>query len=485
MARNKDILIGREGELNKLQEAFTKDHSQLVTIYGRRRVGKSTLIKHFASRHKAQFILVEGLENQPSKIQIAKFVNELYSQLKIEYIRSYQPKDWFELFDYLTSEVFARSRKKIILCLDEFQWLAASRTLLVSLIKSYWDNHWQHQNVMIILCGSTASFMINKVARSKALYGRIDLELLIEPLAPNAAAKMLTRRGADEIIKYLLIFGAIPRYLELVNQNRSFNQNVNELCFVKSGFMVDEINKIFYSQFREAAIHKRIIVALKDRPLSLQELAQKLKTSSGGGLKTSVSNLVAASFVFEIRPFGSPYKTKLVKYKLADEFLAFYFQYMEPNINIIKQNTNVKLFEKICEKNWLPWLGYSFERFCLKNSIYLAYRMGFGEEVLEFGPLYHRGEKAFQIDMIYRRADKIVVVCEIKYHSSPIDTDIIALFESKFAKFSPPRGHSIERALITWNGIDKNLQKSKYLHHHLAIKDILGPLTTQQALCES
>ncbi len=473
MNQKKEILVGREVETIKLQESFGKKQSQLIAIYGRRRVGKSTLIKHFASKSKAKFIYVEGLENQQTKIQITKFVSELYAQLKNEHLKSYRPKSWIELFDYLTNEVFNKSNKKIILCLDEFQWLAANRTLLVSLIKSYWDNHWKHQNIMIILCGSIASFMINKVIKSKALYGRIDLELLIEPLNPSEAARMLPKRGLDEIIKYLLIFGAIPKYLELIDQNKSFNQNINELCFYKTGFMVDEIDKVFYSQFNEARTYKRIIMAIKDRPLGLQEIAQKLKTSSGGSLKTIIKNLVKASFVFEIRPFGSPYKTKLIKYKLADEFLAFYFQYMEANINIIKKNSSNKLFEKLCEKEWKPWLGYCFERFSLKNSLYLAYRMGFGEEVVEFGPLFHRGEKNFQIDMIYRRADKVIVICEIKYKDSPIDTDIISELESKISNFSVPRGYSIERALITWNGISKNLEISQYLHHHLSIKEIL------------
>jgi len=100
--------------------------------------------------------------------------------------------------------------------------------------------------------------------------------------------------------------------------------------------------------------------------------------------------------------------------------------------------------------------------------------MGFGEEVIEFGPLYQRGDKAFQIDMIYRRADQVIVICEVKYHSDLIDTSIIADFETKISKFPKPRGHSIERALITWNGISPSLEKSKYLHHHISVKEILG-----------
>lgn len=473
MKKTINELIGREDELSLLKQAFHKHESQLITIYGRRRVGKSTLIKYFATKEKSNFIYVEGLENQNTKIQISNFINELYSQLGIEYLKSYKPKSWNELFDYLTKEIFSKNQKKTILCLDEFQWLAANRTLLVSLIKSYWDNHWKHQNLTIILCGSIASFMVNKVIKSKALYGRIDLELLINPLEPNEAAQMLSKRGFNEIIKYLLVFGSIPKYLELINQNKSFNQNINELCFYKTGFMVDEINKTFYSQFIEATTYKKIVILLKDRPLSLQEIAQKLKISSGGSLKSIIKNLVDASFVLEIRPFGSPYKTKLIKYRLADEFLAFYFKYMEPHINIIKQNSSNKLFEKICEKEWNPWLGYSFERFCLKNALYLAYRMGFGEEVIELGPLYNRSDKNFQIDMIYRRTDKVIVICEVKYHNAPIDTEIISEFESKIAAFKTPRGYTVERALVTWNGISNNLKRSKYLHHCISMDEML------------
>src|SRR5206468_418352 len=138
---------------------------------------------------------------------------------------------WEPILDYLT-KLFSQSKDKYILFFDEFQWLAANQSKLVSILKTYWDQHWSKQNVMLILCGSVCSYMTNKVISSKALYGRINWELCLQPLNPMESYQLLDeKRNIHEVFKYLQILGGIPKYLKEIDTRKSLEQNINKLLF--------------------------------------------------------------------------------------------------------------------------------------------------------------------------------------------------------------------------------------------------------------
>ncbi len=270
--------------------------------------------------------------------------------------------DWNSLFSYLSERVFNKEcKKKKVLFFDELQWMAAGRSRLISLLKYFWDNHWKDQNIMLVLCGSIASFMVKKVLRSKALYGRTTLEIHLKGLGPADAYKLIgNKRSHEECLKYLLVFGSVPKYLEQINLNLSFDQNMNRLCFSPNGVMFQEIERIFYNQFREAQAYLRIVSLLKDGIFSLKEVAVKLKLPSGGGLKSYLENLERAEIIRSITPFGKGLKTKIRKYTLSDEFLVFYFKYIDHNKKTIHESTSSKLFQVLTKESFQSWLGFAF-----------------------------------------------------------------------------------------------------------------------------
>jgi uncharacterized protein len=175
--------------------------------------------------------------------------------------------NWDQVFTYFTDRVVnSLPEKKLILVLDEIQWLAAGRKTLIAMIKYYWDNFWKGKNIKLILCGSIASFMVENIIRSNALYGRIDLEILLKGLKPSESLSFFSeRKSKDEILKYLLVMGSVPKYLEFINQKKSFNKNINDLFFSKTGRMNNEIEKIFYSQFRESSVYRNIVNLLQKK----------------------------------------------------------------------------------------------------------------------------------------------------------------------------------------------------------------------------
>ena len=190
------MFVGRKYELDKLEDLYGQKTGRLAIVYGRRRIGKSYLLKKFSENKK--YLYFEGLEKEKTSNQIKNFIFHLSRQTEEPFLAKTKFSDWNEVFDYLTSKVF-KNLPKTILILDEFQWMAAGQSKLINQIKAYWDQHWKAQGVMLALCGSIAHFMVKKVIRSKALYGRIDSDLLIGPLSPINIQQLEKRGGRHAI----------------------------------------------------------------------------------------------------------------------------------------------------------------------------------------------------------------------------------------------------------------------------------------------
>ena len=473
------MFIGRRKELSLLDEAYTSRKGELVVIYGRRRIGKSRLVRNF-TQNKTNIFSFEALEKETTQKQIAHFGRQLQKQTTDLLSGSVDLSKWENVFYYISERILPENsgRGKTVLFFDEFQWMAAGRSKLVSLLKFFWDNYWKEKNIMLILCGSIASFMVKKVLNSKALYGRTTLEILLKGLNPVESLSLLQhKRSKEETLKYLMVFGGVPKYLEQINTNKSFNQNMNQLCFSPQGLMVHEVDRIFFNQFREAKTYLRIVNLLENCIQSMAEISKRLKIPSGGGLKQYIDNLELAEIIRHYTPLDRTETSKFKKYALCDEYLLFYFKYIKPNIKTINESTSKKKFETLTGDSFQSWLGFAFERFCLKYAGALARVMNFEDEVLLASPLFGRTDRKFQIDLIYKRADKVITICEIKHHGKKIGTRIIPEIERKCSLFNAPRGYAVERALISLYGPDEALKNAEYFHHIVTLSDIFDDIS--------
>ncbi len=468
------MFVGRKNELKLLNDAYRSEKDELVVLYGRRRIGKSSLVKCFAEKKKPYYEF-EALEGETTHGQINHFLQQLKKQIDDPILNSVRFANWEQVFTYLTEKIIKRKTKvKKILFLDELPWMAAGRIRLVSLLKYYWDNHWKGKHVMLILCGSVASFMVKKVLHSNALYGRTTIEILLKGFSPEEAAYLLgKKRSREETLNYQLVFGGVPKYLEQINPNQSFNQNMNRLCFSPHGIMLKEVERIFYSQFREPRTYLKIINLLKNGIFSLSEISAKTKIPSGGGLKQYLKNLERAEMIRSFVPFDRGGNSKFKKHTLADEFLVFFFKYIEPNLRVIKESSSRRLFETLTQNSFDTWLGFAFERFCLKHAGMLAFVMDFADDLLLASPYFKKNDERFQIDLLYKRADRVITVCEIKHQNMKIGTHIIPEMQRKCALLKVPRGYALEKALISLYGPDNSLKDTGYFHHFVTLDDIL------------
>ncbi|MBI2343670.1 MAG: ATP-binding protein [Deltaproteobacteria bacterium] len=463
--------IGRESYTKRLQGLWNERKTKLLSIYGRRRVGKTALIKVFSEGKNGW--LFEAIEGEETALQVKHFLHQLSLITGENHLRDLGYHDWPPVFELLTQKM-ARE-KSLVLAFDEISWMAAGRSRLIAYIKFYWDKHWKHHpHLILILCGSVASWMVKNVVRSKALYGRISENMLIEPLKPFEVAEFIERRrGRRETLEYLLCFGGIPKYLEEFDFSRSIQINIGETCLQPSGFFVSEAEKIFYNQFKETRIYQAIVKHLLKGPASLKEISERLKIPSGGGLKLYLDNLGAAGIVEKIPELRDFELSRTFRYHLVDEFLRFHAQFIRPHLTEIRNSDQGDRFAKFVRPSWFPFLGYAFERFCFRFRYRIARHLGFEDKILGAGSMVDLTPDGYQYDLIYLRNDGVITLCEAKYLTERPSTKYIKEFEQKLARTRLPKGITVEKVLIVNQEPSEALVESSYFHHILPIGRLL------------
>ncbi len=445
---------GRQHEIRLLREDNWRDKAVLVAVWGRRRVGKTHLIEHaFCDDVMWKF---EGIEGGDPKTQISLFHSQLCRCTDID--PGDLPKIWPEAFDRLEAAIAAFQKdypnKRLVIFLDEFQWMCGMRTKLVSLFKFHWDNFFcRHANCKFVICGSVSSFIVKKVLSSNALYGRVDQEIALKPL------KLAETRGfraghltEQDWLETYMTFGGIPQYWVELNPAFSLQQNLNEYAFKGSGFFFREFDRLFISHFAANPVYEEILRALSQAPCVLDDLAKKVGKASGGTLTNHIAELEMAGFVERYTPLGTSKRSKLVRYRLTDEYLHFYFQLIVANAPAILSG-DLSFREAELSKNYAQWQGYAFERMCRNHARDIAEYLQFAGIRFESGSWFNRGtgsKHGAQVDLAFLRADKMITLCEFKYVDKLSVADLRRSLEGKVAsmKHAFP-GYGVETLLIS------------------------------------
>lgn len=387
---------------------------------------------------------------------------------------------WEDAFDQLTPIV---TKGKHVIIFDEFSWMASERKELVSILKYYWDRKWKkNPHLKLFLCGSIANFMLKHLIHSESLHNRKTLEMQIKPLLAIEAQHFFKgKRSLFEITKFLITFGGIPKYLEQINPNLSYEQNLDILCFNQNAFFLNEFETIFKEQFKVIKRYEPIVESLAFGPKSKEEIEEVLGSSSGGGFTTTLRQLETASFIRaepSLNIETGIRKSKTRKYKLWDEWLRFYFHYVKRNFSKIQLQQGRGLASQLTEKSIYSYLGLGFEMFCMKNisQILKNLRIDLGS-VIEIGPYYRQasrktGEPGLQIDLCILRKGGILTIIECKFSESPVGTEVIAEMNLKLEKLKIPSHFTVEKVLISARGVTTELEHRDYFHHILGLEAI-------------
>lgn len=412
-------IIGRLKEQAILQKAWKSGRAEMVAIIGRRRVGKTFLVRSFFE--DSFDFEITGIQNSPQKEQLKNFKIQLDKYAK-NTLPVQQPKDWLDAFTLLITylESVDSQRRKVVF-LDELPWLSTNKSGFLRALGYFWNSWADRQNIVLIICGSAASWMIQKVVNHKGgLHNRITKRIFLKPFTlPETEAFLQSKRvflDRYQILQLYMAMGGIPHYLNEVEIGLSATQNIDLICFSDAGILQDEFSRLYPALFENSDRHIEIIRALakKNAGLTRKDLLKQTSFSDGGGFSKTLEELVASGFITKYYPFGRT-KTKLL-YRLTDEYSLFYLYFIEKKVH---EEDNI--WHKLSQTQiWRTWSGYAFENICLKHIPQIKKQIGIAGIYSESAAFYKQGskkEKGAQIDLVIDRNDHVINLFEIKFYN--------------------------------------------------------------------
>ena len=409
-------LIGRQAELQVLEKLYKSNQAEFLAIYGRRRVGKTFLIREFF-KNKGIFFSLTGVKDASMKKQLQNFSEELEQTLGVA-ASDKTLKDWQEAFSLLRKSIEAvKSSKRIVVFLDELPWLATPRSGFLSDLDHLWNRYLSADNrIILIVCGSAASWMIQKIVSNKGgLHGRLTAQIRLAPFSLSETEIFLKSRkitlGRKQIVELYMALGGVAKYLSYIEGGKSPAQIIQELCFSSEGRLYHEFHQLYDSLFDDAEQHIQVVKALSTKwsGLTINELLKVTGIRSGGSFSALLRELEESGFILYIPDFHK--KNRDGKYRLIDEFSLFYLRFMEEAAQL-KSLQNDYWIRTQRAPAYTTWAGYAFEGVCLKHLREIIRALGLGVVAAHSSGWF---SKEAQIDLLIDRSDVCINLCEIKF----------------------------------------------------------------------
>ena len=476
-------IIGRETEQRRLLEASRSKEPELVALYGRRRVGKTFLVRELF-RDSIAFELT-GLHQQSMKRQLESFANALRS--RFPKARFSIPSSWLDAFESLRimiSDEPPKRKRKRVLFFDEFPWLETRRSGFLAAFEHFWNTFaGQRNDLLVVICGSAASWMIRKVIGSKGgLHNRTTVRIRLEPFSLGDTRKYLERRNVRlddfQFAQLYMAIGGVPHYLNQIQPGHSAAQNIDRLCFAKDGLLVNEFQQLYAALFENAIHHEAIVrtLAKSGQGLTRSELLEATSLKSGGASTFVLQELIQSGFVIELPPRDN--KVKEALYRLVDEYSLFYLNWIETNRT---SGTDVWL-RKSSGRNYATWCGYAFETLCMKHVPQIKAALGIANVQTQESSWIYRAktpdDEGAQIDMLIDRADHCTNICEMKFsmHRFKIDKQCASDLERKIRVFrrQTKPSNTVFLTLITSHGLEPNDYAQRLVSSQIQLSQLMS-----------
>lgn len=477
-----ESLIGREAEIEVLDRLYQSKNAEFLAIYGRRRVGKTFLVTQYF-KDKGVFFEITGTPNASAKEQLLNFYNEFCALFNN---KRQAPKTWAEAFTQLKDAIKdIPTSQKVVLFFDELPWLAAQRSPFLAALEYNWNRHFSRMpNVFLIVCGSSAFWMVDQIVNNKGgLYGRLSAHLRIVPFTLESTEKYLLSRGIhlprSQICEIYMVTGGVPKYLSYLEPGMSAAQCIHALCFTPQAPLVGEFYKLYNSLFQNPEPHFSIIKTLagKRYGLTRTELLRETKLASTGKTSEVLTELLECGFIMLMPQVGK--QVRDARYYLSDEYSLFYLQWIDPVKSVILQGVDVYYWlQHQSTQSWRIWAGYAFETLCLKHlgKIKDALKIGGVITTAGYWKSIKEGKKEVEIDLVIDRADQCINLCEIKFHREPFemeyaDVEILRGKKEAFRTRTKTR-KALFTTLITSSGAVKNPAYLSVIDNQITLEDL-------------
>lgn len=466
--------IGRKYEWNRLVSLGETKEPSILVVYGRRRVGKTELLEQvYAHRNILKF---EGIKGKSQESQIANVLWQLSVYAKNPLLEKLNLGTWVEVFKLIHDQIPAG---RWTVYFEEVQWLADYKENFISELKFAWDNYFKNKDgLLLILCGSSPSFMINQVIHSKSLYNRSQHELHLKEFTLQETAEYLRSKSQRETMDAYLTVGGIPEYLKWCKTSSSIFTSLCHNAFLPDSFFSTEYERIFVSSLAENKHYKIIIefLALK-RFATRSEILKHLKLTSSGTLTDILNDLTLCGFIEKYSPYNLGEESRLCRFCISDHYLQFYYKFIKPIAHNIQSKSYVENpVSAIKLDTYQKWLGFSFERFCRKKHHLIAKILGFQGVNYHAGAYFTRGSQnadpGFQFDLVLDRDDKVITLCEMRYTQSPVGVSVIEEFERKLELFENKKNKTLQKVLVTIEGASQSLKNRHYFDHVITLDDL-------------
>lgn len=461
------MLLGRKEEAALLHKKWTAGRSEFVAVYGRRRVGKTFLIRN-VFEGKFTFRMA-AMSNASLQEQLANFNAAMQEQYPHTGLTG--AGNWMEAFGQI-KQLAAKSRqKKKVIFIDELPWFDTPHSGFIPALEHFW-NSWasERKDILLLVSGSAASWMINTLINNKGgLHNRVTQKIKLEPFTLQeceafAKHKKITLDGY-QLIQLYMVLGGIPFYWEAVEKGLSAAQIVNKLCFEPNGLLSGEFDRLYQSLFHKAERHEAIVAALakKGKGLSRDEISRESKIPTGGGLTRLLDELEESGFIRRYAPFGKQLRNSL--YQLSDFFSLFHIRFIKGR----KTFDNDHWLKMIDSPKHRVWSGYAFEQVCLAHLPQVKKALGISGVETETSSWKSAGSgKGAQIDLVIDRRDGIINLCEMKFSIGQyvIDKKYDAELRNKIAAFrsETQTKRSVFLTMITTFGLQPNSYSGNVQH---------------------
>ncbi len=489
----KQPIYGRDRERKVLESAYASSMAEFITLYGRRRVGKTYLVRNlFSDVRGAVFFYVTGNKKGSKADQLEHFFEEMKATFKFE--KPNIPKTWKDAFRLLTDQINKSRKRKIVLFFDEFPWMVTDRSGLLDVLEDYWNHRWSRDpRIKLIICGSSAEWILENILNDLGgFYQRVTQRIRLQPFSLGEAKGYLAHRGIHlsnkQVAQIYMVLGGIPHYLNQVPKGLSSVQVIEYLAFGQDSFLMSEFENLYATLFERAEGHIALARAIAEHHYGIgqEELAKKVEgITSGEGLIGRLKDLEETGFVRQYKPYE--HQTRGIYYKMIDEYSLFYFRWIEPiRDTLLEMGMSPGYWMRRQQlQTWKIWAGYAFESLCLNHIPQINRALGLSPLAIpytwRYTPEKGSGEAGAQVDLLFDRDDDAVTLCEIKYTSQPFY--MTKECANKFAKRAlifkkkTNTDKEIFLALISANGAANSMYLDEMISGVVTLEDLFASIT--------
>ena len=462
-------IIGRDKEKNEFDNLLASDKSEFVAVYGRRRVGKTFLIREYLL--KETIFHITGIANVNTKIQLTNFATALLKFDSKNKKRTF-PSDWFEAFQQLINYAEKNRLNRKVIFIDELPWLDTAKSNFIPALEHFW-NSWAaaRKDIVLVVCGSAAAWMINKLINNRGgLHNRVTSHIQLSPFTLKECEEFFQHKkivfNRYQIVQIYMCLGGIPYYLDLIKKGKSTAQVINDICFAANGKLKNEFENLYGSLFKKKEIYIKIVetLAAKNIGLSREDIIKFSKLSNGGGTTRILDELEQSGFIRKYSGYGKSIRNSL--YQLSDFFSMFYIKFMK---KAASSDTQFWL-NSADSAGYRNWAGYAFEKVCIYHEKQIKRTLGIAAVQTQ---TYAWQTNGAQIDLVMERRDGIINIFEIKFSINEflIDKKYDATLRNKVGLFKQVTNtkKAVHLVMITTYGIKENEYALSVLQNSITI----------------